>query len=222
LSLPLVLGFLGGYLIGSVPIGYILVQWRSRVDIRSAGSGNVGALNASVVTGSKGMGILVGVLDGVKGGVAVWVAWILGDAFWVAALALLGSVIGHNYPVWLGFKGGRGLATACGGLFLIGLAYTIVWCTLWAVLKATKQTILAANLLATLATPIVLFLLPAPSVAAVMTSQATLTEFRILAVCLSAVLYLRHHEGWQELAQPRPEEPTSGERSPSPDKERTL
>lgn len=216
---PLVLGLLGGYLIGSVPIGYVLVRWRSRVDLRSAGSGNVGALNAGVVTGSKGMGILVGVLDGVKGAVAVWAAGFLGNDFWVTAAALLGSVLGHNYPVWLRFKGGRGLATACGGLFLIGLAYTIVWCTLWTVLKATKQTILAANLLATLATPIVLFLLPAHSVGAVMTSHATAAEFRILAVCLSALLYLRHHEGWQELARPRSEEPTSGS---STDKERTL
>jgi glycerol-3-phosphate acyltransferase PlsY len=203
LPFPLVLGFLGGYLVGSLPIGYLLVKWRSRLDMRSAGSGNVGALNAGVVTGSAGTGIAVGVLDGAKGLVAALGGWMLGGTFWIAALALLGSVVGHNYPLWLKFRGGRGLATACGGLFVLGLAYTIVWCTLWTVLKSTKKSVLVSNLVATVVTPAILFLLPEHAIAAVMTSAATPSEFRIFALGLSAVLYLRHHGAWKERRQER-------------------
>lgn len=193
-----ILSVVGGYLVGSIPVGYLLVKQRSRLDIRSSGSGNVGAFNAGVVTGSASVGILVGVLDGVKGLLVTAACWQLGG-FWAAGLGLLASVLGHNYPLWLRFRGGRGLATACGGFFPIGLAYTIVWCTVWAVLKKTGQTILAANLLAVLATPVILLLLPGHAIEAVMTSQATAEEFRILAGLLSVVLYLRHHEGWKEL-----------------------
>lgn len=209
-----ILSVAGGYLVGSIPVGYLLVRYRSRLDLRSSGSGNVGAFNAGVVTGSPSVGILVGVLDGLKGLLVTAVCWQIAG-FWSAGAGLLAAVLGHNYPVWLRFKGGRGLATACGGFFPIGLAYTIVWCTVWAVVKKTGRTILAANLLAILATPVILVLLPGHALEAVMTSETAVGDFRILAGILSVVLYLRHHEGWKELQNSRVS--PSGEH----DKERT-
>ncbi|MEX0601736.1 MAG: glycerol-3-phosphate acyltransferase, partial [Bacteroidota bacterium] len=137
-------GFLGGYLLGSVPTAYLLVKLRSNVDIRLAESGNVGAFNAFQVTRSRWTGILVGVLDGFKGMVPVLTASAIGASFTTTAIVLVGAVLGHNYPVWLKFKGGRGLATACGGLMVIGWAYIVVWCTTWAFAKVLKADILKA------------------------------------------------------------------------------
>ncbi len=199
--IPYITSALGGYVLGSIPLGYLFVKYRSRVDIRTSGSGNVGAYNAGVVTGSTVVGIGVGLLDGAKGLAAVLAAWLVFGSFWPAAIALLGSVIGHIVPVWLRWKGGRGLATACGGLFAVGLGFTIVWCTLWAVCKWQKLSILTSNAVATIATPIILVLIPSESVAAVMTTQTSAHEFRVLAFCLSIVLLLSHRDALKEFRE---------------------
>ncbi|HEX9614466.1 MAG TPA: glycerol-3-phosphate acyltransferase [Bacteroidota bacterium] len=199
--IPYVFSILGGYLVGSIPTGYLLVRLRYRVDLRSSGSGNVGALNVRVVSGSKSLGITVGILDGLKGLAVVLASWAISDPFWVSGAALLAAVIGHNYPVWLKFKGGRGLATACGGLFAIGIGYTIVWCTLWSVLKWQRQSILRSNVIATAVTPAVLFLLPAQSLSALMLIPASAAEFRILSMCLSVLLLVSHIDVFKEAQQ---------------------
>ncbi|HLA68740.1 MAG TPA: glycerol-3-phosphate acyltransferase, partial [Bacteroidota bacterium] len=121
------------------------------------------------------------------------------------AAGLLASVVGHNYPVWLRFKGGRGLATACGGLLLLATGYVIVWCTIWAVLKWQKQTILASNLLATLATPVVLLLLPEASLEALVFVSGTATNIRWLALAMSVILLLSHRDAFAELKQKKGE-----------------
>lgn len=188
-----------GYLFGSIPTGYLIVKYRSRIDITQAGSGNVGALNAGVVTGSKATGILVGVLDGLKGLAVVLGASWLTEGHLPLAAALLGAVVGHNYPVWLRFRGGRGLATACGGLFAIGLAYTAVWCLTWLALKLTGRSVLAANILATILAPPALFLVPDSLISVVMISPTEPGFFRWLALVLSAVLMISHMDGMKEL-----------------------
>lgn len=198
---PYVFSLLGGYLVGSIPIGYLLVKYRSRLDLRDSGSRNVGALNAGVVSGSKSLGITVGVLDGVKGLAAVTASWLITGSFWISAVALIGAVVGHNYPVWLKFKGGRGLATACGGLFAVGIGYTIVWCTLWSVLKWQRQSILRSNVIATLATPAILFLLPVQALSFLMVLPAEPAEYRIFCVCLSVVLLLSHVDAFKEVQE---------------------
>lgn len=201
--IPYILGALGGYVLGSIPLGYLLVKFRSRVDIRTTGSGNVGAYNAGVVTGSSAVGIAVGLLDASKGLAATLGAWLVFDAFWPVALALLGSVAGHVFPVWLRWKGGRGLATACGAFFAVGLAFTIVWCTIWAVCKWQKLSILTSNVVAIIATPIILALLPSNTVALVMTSETSPSEFRILAFCLAGVLLVSHRDVLKEFREER-------------------
>ncbi|MEX1138476.1 MAG: glycerol-3-phosphate acyltransferase [Bacteroidota bacterium] len=200
---PYILSALGGYILGSIPLGYLLVKFRARVDIRTSGSGNVGAYNAGVVTGSTAVGIAVGLLDAGKGLAATIGAWLLFGTFWPVALALLGSVIGHIAPVWLRWKGGRGLATACGGFFAVGLGFIIVWCTLWAACKWQKLSIVTSNVIATVATPIVLVLMPSGVVETVTTSQTSSDEFRILAFCLSAVLLWSHRDVLKEFREER-------------------
>jgi glycerol-3-phosphate acyltransferase PlsY len=189
-----VLSAVGGYVLGSLPLGYLLVRHHTRIDIRTSGSGNVGAFNAKVVTGSNTLGIVVGLLDAAKGLAAVAGAWLLFGTFWSAGIALLASVIGHIAPVWLRFKGGRGLATACGGFFAVGLAFTIVWCTVWALCKWGKLSILHANLVAIIAAPLILLLLPSVALEATMTSGATASDYRTLGICLSAILLVSHRD----------------------------
>lgn len=122
------LALLGGYLVGSVPFGLLLALAAGKGDIRQIGSGNIGATNV-LRTGSKWLAAATLVLDGAKGFLAVWLAWrYLPEA---APLAALGAVLGHCFPLWLGFRGGKGVATTLGvclGLaWPVGLAYAAVW-----------------------------------------------------------------------------------------------
>ncbi len=127
-----------GYAIGSVPFGLILAKLAGKGDIRQIGSGNIGATNV-LRTGSKGLAAATLVLDLAKGLAPVLIARALFDqpdimpeaAWGPVPAAALGAVIGHCFPVWLGFKGGKGVATNAGVSFglgwPIGLAYALVW-----------------------------------------------------------------------------------------------
>jgi len=102
------------YLLGSVPFGYLLVRFFRKEDIRSVGSGNIGATNVAR-SGAKGLGILTLVLDALKGTAAVLLAkHLFPNTLDIAALAAVFAILGHVFPVWLGFKGGKGVATALG------------------------------------------------------------------------------------------------------------
>ena len=130
---------LGGYLLGSVPFGLLLTMASGKGDIRSIGSGNIGATNV-LRTGSKGLAAATLLLDGAKGFAAVWLAWrYLPDA---ATLAALGAVLGHCFPVWLRFRGGKGVATTLGvclGLdWPVGLAYAAVWLVMMAATRISS------------------------------------------------------------------------------------
>lgn len=202
--IPYISCFLCGYLVGSFPTGYLLVKHNSRIDLTQAGSGNVGALNAGVVTGSTTMGILVGVIDGLKGLAVVLVVDLLTEGFVAPALGLIGAVLGHNYPLWLRFKGGRGLATACGGLFALGLAYTIIWCSTWALMKFARRSVLEANTTATVLTPLALFLVPGSAISAMMTSSGDPASYRWFSVLLSGLLLVSHTDALKEITQRKP------------------
>jgi len=129
------------YLLGSIPFGFLLVRVFRKEDIRTVGSGNIGATNV-VRSGAKGLGALTFVLDAAKGYVAVFAAkWVLGDWFGgtdLFAIAAIFAVLGHMYPVWLRFKGGKGVATAFGVFLalspwaaLLGLAVFVVVMAIW-------------------------------------------------------------------------------------------
>jgi glycerol-3-phosphate acyltransferase PlsY len=107
------------YLIGSIPFGLIVVKLATGADVRMAGSGNIGATNVLRTTGRKA-GILTLMLDGLKGAAAVWIANALvpGSAFW-ASCAALAVLAGHAFPIWLGFKGGKAVATFVGAFAVL-------------------------------------------------------------------------------------------------------
>lgn len=138
----MVLAFVGGYLVGSVPFGVLMARVFGLGDLRQVGSGNIGATNV-LRTGSKGAAALTLLLDALKGAVPVWIAWSWGAE--AAALAGLGAVIGHCFPVWLKFKGGKGVATFLGALLALDWLAFLVFAGVWlAVAFATRYSSLAA------------------------------------------------------------------------------
>nr|WP_210322724.1 glycerol-3-phosphate 1-O-acyltransferase PlsY [Methylobacterium bullatum] len=160
---PLLLASLaGGYLAGSVPFGLIVTRFAGLGDVRAIGSGNIGATNV-LRTGRKGLAAATLLGDALKGTLAVLVAARFGEG---AALAAgLGAFLGHLFSVWLGFKGGKGVATFLGVLLAfspIGLAaFAAIWLGLAFTLKYSSLAALAASA----ATPIVLWAAGQPAVA---------------------------------------------------------
>ncbi|UOM33548.1 glycerol-3-phosphate 1-O-acyltransferase PlsY [Acuticoccus sp. I52.16.1] len=146
--------FVASYLSGSIPFGLLLTRLAGLGDVRKIGSGNIGATNV-LRTGRKDLAAGTLLLDALKGAVPVLVAWRVGGADFVVTAAL-GAFLGHLFPVWLGFRGGKGVATYIGVLLAAswpaGLAFAGIWLTTAFV---TRFSSLAA-LLAALATPIVL------------------------------------------------------------------
>lgn len=105
------------YLLGSIPFGYLLVQMFHGEDVRQTGSGNIGATNVS--RKSPRLGVLTLVLDALKGSAAVWLAHCFSPSYTILSLAALFAVLGHMFPVWLRFRGGKGVATALGSFVMI-------------------------------------------------------------------------------------------------------
>ena len=147
----MIAGLLLGYLLGSIPFGLLLTKASGGGDIRNIGSGNIGATNV-LRTGRKGLAALTLLLDLLKGFVAVFIAtnYLPGGAAFAAA----GAFFGHLYPMWLGFKGGKGVATYAGimlGLFWQGgVVYAIAWIGALLIFRISSL----AGLLAALCAPI--------------------------------------------------------------------
>ncbi|MGA8265758.1 MAG: glycerol-3-phosphate acyltransferase [Ignavibacteriaceae bacterium] len=142
-----------GYLLGSIPTAYIVLKKTHQIDIRETGSGNVGAMNSFEISKSKVIGILVFLIDALKGLLSVYLCVLIfpGD-FVYPALALLFAVLSHCFNPWLEFKGGRGLATATGGTILLSPIIPATWCVLWVLVYLFKKDILLANISATIFT----------------------------------------------------------------------
>ena len=147
-----ILALLLGYALGSVPFGLLLTRLTGGADLRAVGSGNIGATNV-LRTGRKDLAAATLLLDLGKGLAAVLIAWrLFPDA---AAFAAVGAVIGHCFPVWLRFKGGKGVATlmgvALGLAWPIGLAYAVVWLGSLAVTRISSLAGMAAAVAAPIA-----------------------------------------------------------------------
>jgi glycerol-3-phosphate acyltransferase PlsY len=143
-----------GYLLGSIPFGMILTRLAGKGDIRKVGSGNIGATNV-LRTGSKWLAALTLILDCIKAIVAILLASRLFGAE-TAAAAGAGALIGHLYPLWLGFRGGKGVATFLG--ILIGLQFwpaAIAYAAIWLILLLTLRISSVAGMTAAVSAPII-------------------------------------------------------------------
>ena len=133
------------YLLGSIPFSYLVARQRG-VDVRTVGSGNVGATNVMRSVG-RGAGLVAFVLDAAKGAVAALIAQRSGLGTAVASLAAVSAIVGHMYPVWLGFKGGKGVATGAGAFLPLAPLATGVALVVFAVtLAATRYVSLGSML----------------------------------------------------------------------------
>jgi glycerol-3-phosphate acyltransferase PlsY len=180
----LVFAFLFGYLLGSIPFGILLTRLAGGPDLRSIGSGNIGATNV-LRTGRKGLAAATLILDMLKGTVAVvMVRAVAGDDAVLAAA--LGAFLGHLFPVWLKFKGGKGVATYIGVLLGLYWPAALAFCAVWlAVALAFRYSSLAA-LVASALTPPALWFLGRPDAA-------------LLFLLLSALLWIMHRANIQRL-----------------------
>jgi len=140
-----------GYLLGSVPFGLIITRLAGAGDLRAIGSGNIGATNV-LRTGRKGLAAMTLLLDLLKGLAAVLIAARLWPDY--APLAALGAFLGHCFPIWLGFRGGKGVATAAGVAFglawPVGLAYAVTWIGLLAIVRVSSVAGMSAAVVAPL------------------------------------------------------------------------
>ena len=181
--LYLLAALLFGYLLGSIPFGLIFTRMAGLGDVRKIGSGNIGATNV-LRTGRKGLAAATLLADALKGTAAVIVGAQWGPQF--AIMAALGAFLGHLFPVWLGFKGGKGVATFIGVLIGLKPLAALIFCLIWlGVAFASKYSSLSA-LVASAAAPIVLWLLGEPGMAGI-------------AAILGALLWWKHSENISRL-----------------------
>ena len=167
-----------GYAIGSVPFALLLARRWGAPDLREIGSGNLGAANVFRASGITA-GILVAALDITKGALSVTIAWYVSDQAAAPAVAGLAAIVGHIYPIWLRFRGGKGVATACGVFSVLTPSAVVPAVTIFAVTIWLTKYISLGSVLAMLALPPSAYVTgsPAPAVVAAF-AAATLIVFR--------------------------------------------
>src|ERR1044071_2277831 len=185
------------YLLGSIPFGYLLVRIFRGEDIRLTGSGNIGATNVAR-SGAKGLGIATLVLDAIKGALAVWLAAVLagskynlcGDfiqhpcapALRLMSLAAICAVLGHVFPVWLRFKGGKGVATALGVFCVLFPKVILVSLVIFVLVVAITRYVSLGSILGAIAFPVVAYF-----------KQTADWLSLLLASGVSLIIILKHH-----------------------------
>lgn len=172
-----------GYLLGSIPFGLLITRAAGLGDVRKIGSGNIGATNV-LRTGNKGLAAATLVLDALKGTVAVLIASHYAPE--LGPWAGLGAFLGHLFPVWLGFKGGKGVATYLG--VLIGLAWQValIFAVIWLAVAFLFRFSSLAALIAAVVVPIALYFLSTPQIAG-------------LFVVMSIIVFIKHRANISRL-----------------------
>lgn len=201
LTLPALLAMVTGYLLGSIPFGLLLTRAAGMGDIRAIGSGNIGATNV-LRTGNKGLAAATLVLDALKATAAVLLAktGLFGfvPALDISYLAGFGALLGHLFPVWLGFKGGKGVATYIGMLGGMYWLFAVIFCATWLVVAAGTRLSSLSALVAVIATPFAVWAIGWP-------------EFAILLLVPSLLLIWKHKPNISRLL--KGEEPRIGAKS---------
>ncbi|MGE3305723.1 MAG: glycerol-3-phosphate 1-O-acyltransferase PlsY [Rhizobiaceae bacterium] len=172
-----------GYLLGSIPFGLILTRAAGLGDVRSIGSGNIGATNV-LRTGNKGLAAATLLLDALKGTAAVLIAGYWGPE--AAMAAGLGAFLGHLFPVWLGFKGGKGVATYIGVLAGLSWQAGLVFAAAWLIVAAVTRYSSLAALVAAVAVPVYLLIVGS-------------TDLAIFFVVLTVIVFWKHRANIERL-----------------------
>ncbi len=189
----LALALAGGYLVGSVPFGLVLTRLAGLGDLREIGSGNIGTTNV-LRTGRKGLAAATLLLDGGKGAAAVLIAKLWGPD--MALVAALGAILGHLFPVWLRFKGGKGVATTLGILLALAWQVGVGACLTWLAVALVFRMSSLSALIATAAAPLYAWWF---------LGDLQMVE---LSAVLAVLVWIRHHENIRRLL--KGEEPRIG------------
>lgn len=201
MSEPLLIAIavVGGYLIGSIPFGVIAARLGGLGDLRKIGSGNIGATNV-LRSGRKDLALLTLVGDSGKGAFAVFVAWLLAkgspDLPLIQAVAGASAFFGHLFPVWLKFRGGKGVATFLGVMLAAAWPAGLLCCATWLVMALIFRISSLSALTAAALAPVFVFLVDQPR------------AFMGMAMVLGVLIFVRHHENIARLL--RGEEPKIG------------
>jgi len=195
-TLPAVL--LASYLLGSIPFGYLAGRLAG-IDVRKVGSGNIGATNVVRVLGKK-YGYPVFALDVLKGFAAVMIsmlvapgqppAWNSPEIFGI--LAAISSVLGHSYPLWLKFKGGKGVATSAGALLALTPVATLIGVVIWIIVFCLTRYVSLASITAAVFLPIVILLVSSQD-------QNSGKPLIYSSACVAAVIIWRHRSNLSRL-----------------------
>ena len=182
--LPTAAAVLGGYLLGAIPFGLLLTRAAGIGDIRRVGSGSIGVTNV-LRTGGKKLAAATLLLDGGKGAAAVLIAGALagpGAALWAGA----GAVLGHLFPLWLGFRGGKGVATGLGVLLATAWPVGLGACAVWLVVAKLGRISSLAGLTAFALAPLLATLLAGPGLVR-------------LSLAIAVLVFIRHHANIRRL-----------------------
>ncbi|MDC3088871.1 glycerol-3-phosphate 1-O-acyltransferase PlsY [Alphaproteobacteria bacterium] len=187
--------FFFGYFMGSIPFGLLLTKISGLGDIRNIGSGNIGATNV-LRTGNKKMALLTLILDGTKGGLAIYVIsispsfiefYFTNNINLFQSLVAVSAVIGHCFPIWLNFKGGKGVATGFGTIIFINMYVGVIALLIWVSIAKLFRISSLSALISYLFIPILMFFF---------TSEKS---FFIASILISLICYLQHRENIKRL-----------------------
>jgi acyl phosphate:glycerol-3-phosphate acyltransferase len=186
---PFLAAAIGGYLLGSIPFGLVLTRLAGLGDIRNIGSGNIGATNV-LRTGNKLLAALTLLLDGAKGGVAALIAGTWGPD--MAVIAGGAAFLGHLFPVWLKFNGGKGMATFLGTLLALHWPAGLLACATWLAVAYLFKYSSLATLTAAALSPLYAFFIPAGMIPA-------WQRMEVIAA-MAVLVFIRHHANIRRLA----------------------
>jgi len=188
------------YLVGSFPTAFVLMKLMHKKDITKEGSGNVGAMNSYEVSGSKKTGVLVFIIDFLKGLIpAFLVLKFFSLNFDEVYIPLVFLVIGHNFSIWLRYKGGRGLATAAGIFAVVNFWIVVIWCVIFLISQLIKKNVHIANSLATILLPFVLLILYSQGLMFISYAGAKFADYMIFVSLISVVIMLKHISPLKQL-----------------------
>jgi acyl phosphate:glycerol-3-phosphate acyltransferase len=179
------------YALGSIPFGFLIVKARG-ADIRQAGSGNIGAANVARNAGAVA-GVLTLTLDTAKGYLAVWIAarWTQQDMRWMM-VAAVAAVLGHMFPIWLGFKGGKGVATGLGVFLPVSAEAVVAAVILWLIVVAFWRYSSLGSIIAAVALPVFVHLLYAPR-------HAPPPSVTVSTILISILVLMKHRSNIERL-----------------------
>lgn len=183
------------YLLGAIPSAYLLVKIFFKSDIRQQGTGNVGAMNTYDVTGKRRLGLIVFVIDFLKGSAAVLITEkLLGLDLYSVSIATSFVILGHNYNVFLKFKGGRGLASAAGAFTFINPLLIILWLLMYfSSYYVIKKDVHVGTAVGAIASPLMIWGVPEYGIKATQTMTfENVTQFKILATFICFLIFLKN------------------------------